>query len=83
MIENLVFCEDCTQAAVNDDHSALDYHYNPEEAVNRYNKIQANLARLGHVMRDPARDEDEFSTRPCDCCRTKLAGRRLYFIVDN
>ena len=50
MIENLVFCEDCAQATVNDDYSALDYHYNPEEAVDRYSEIQDGLARLGHVM---------------------------------
>jgi len=83
MIGNLVFCEDCAVAAVNDDYSALDYYYNPEEAVARYNKIRDGLTRLGHVMWDSTRGEDEFSTRPCDCCGTKLAGRRMYFIVDN
>jgi len=78
-IENIVVCEDCIQAIVNDDYTGLDYHYNEQEAEQRHNEIVAGilaLSALGHIV--TTGEEDEFSSRPCDCCLSRLAGARFY-----
>ena len=80
-IENLAFCQECTMAAINDDYTGLDYHYSAYEAEKRAQEIRNGLAGLGAVYYDDNRESDEFSTRKCDCCGTRLAGRRDYFIV--
>ncbi len=82
-IDNLVFCEDCMLAAVNNDYTGLDYHYNEQEAEQRQAEIVAGLSRLsalGSVCLAGIAG-DEFSTRPCDCCGSHLAGSREYFII--
>ena len=82
IIENLALCTDCTQAAVNDDYTGLDYHYNEEDAARRMEEIQAGLVNLGAgLCYDSNQEGDEFSARRCDCCGTQLAGRREYFVV--
>jgi hypothetical protein len=82
IIENLALCEDCTLAAVNDDYSGLDYHYTAEESTIRRKEITAGLKSLGAgLCYDSNREDDEFSTRTCDCCKTRLAGKRFPFIV--
>jgi len=45
LIDNLTFCTDCTMAAVNDDYTGLDYHYNEQEAKQRQAEIVAGLSR--------------------------------------
>ena len=83
LIDNLTFCTDCTQAAVNDDYTGLDYHYNEQEAEQRQAEIMAGLSRLGSLgyVYHAGLDSDEFSSRPCDCCGSRLAGSRDYFII--
>lgn len=80
IIENLRLCQDCTQAAVNDDYSGLDYYLNEQDSLERQKEIVAGLKSLGSglVCRD---DIDEFSSRKCDCCGTRLAGERTLFNV--
>ena len=81
-IENLVLCADCTMAAVNDDYTGLDYHYTEKESAIRYEEITAGLIKLGPgLCYDGTREDDEFSHRQCDCCGTRLAGRRAPFIL--
>ena len=46
-LTNVLLCPECTQAAVNDDYTSLDYHYSPEEAEVKMRIIQFGLARLG------------------------------------
>ena len=82
IIENLALCTDCTMAAVNDDYSGLDYHYTEEESATRYEEITDGLKKLGiGLCYDSSQEDDEFSHRTCDCCGTRLAGRRCFFIV--
>ena len=80
-IDNLAFCEDCTMVAVNGDYTGLDYHYSEEDAEKRKQEIDTGLAALGAVYYDSSRESDEFSTRRCDCCGSRLAGSREYFII--
>lgn len=76
--EDLWFCHDCLFAAVNDDYTGLDYHYNHTDALKRMNAIKAGLNELkGYpVLND---QEMEFSRIPCDCCKTDLGGSRAGF----
>jgi hypothetical protein len=82
IIENIVLCSDCTQAAVNDDYTGLDYHYGEVEGKERFQAITAGLRRLGSgLVWDSNQEPDEFSSRPCDCCGTRLAGGRDFFCI--
>ena len=78
IIENLRFCHDCMIAAVNDDYTGLDYYLGEPEATNRMNHIQESLEKLsGRPVYTG--DDDEFSSRACDCCGENLAGERFGF----
>ena len=76
--DDLWFCTDCLHAAVNNDYTGLDYYLNEPEATNRMNQIKEGLAKLpGYPVY--IGNDDEFSTRPCDCCGEKLHGERFEF----
>jgi len=84
--DDLQLCQDCLFAAVNGDFSGLDYHYEKSEADKRQREIVLGLGKLGRNLVpdfDSNTDEgiEEFSTRPCDCCGTKLHGSRHRFAV--
>jgi hypothetical protein len=82
IIENLALCTDCTMAAVNSDYSGLEYHYPPEESERRMQEITEGLEKLGSgLCYDGTQEEDEFSHRQCDCCGSRLTGRRSFFCV--
>lgn len=76
IVDNLVFCTDCTIAAVNDDFSGI-------EDDQQYADIMTGLERLGKIgaVYHAGQEPDEFSSRPCDCCGSRLAGSREYFII--
>jgi hypothetical protein len=79
--DDLLLCIDCTMAAVNDDYTGLDYHYNEQEAEIRQREIVAGLERLGPHLCMDSKEDEEFSTRPCACCGSRLHGRRSYFLI--
>ena len=76
IIDNLVFCTDCTIAAANGDLSGI-------EDDQQYADTTTGLERLGKIsaVYHAGQEPDEFSTRPCDCCGSRLAGSRDYFII--
>ena len=73
---NVSVCSDCIQAIVNDDFSGLDYYYSPQEAESRENEIRAGIRRLGPNVVPVEDVHHEFSSDPCACCDTHLAGER-------
>lgn len=82
--DDVRLCADCVQPAVNGDFTSLDYHYSAREADERMSAITAGLEALGYITPwaddDGDHDEDEFSSRPCECCGCTLAGMRLRFV---
>lgn len=66
--ETLHVCEDCVIALANDDYSAIE-----DEA--RADEVRRGVHELGPcaVLEGPS---DEFSSRACECCGTRLAGSR-------
>jgi hypothetical protein len=80
LTDDLWFCEDCTMVAVNGDYTGLDYSHGEEEAAKCAELIDAGLDALGPGL-CCGDDEEEFSTRWCDCCGTHLAGRRQQFLL--
>ena len=83
--DDLQLCDDCTIAAVNGDFTGLDYHYG-DQADKRESEIEAGLLRLGiHLVPDfnseTNRGINEFSSRRCDCCTSRLAGSRHQFAI--
>lgn len=94
--DDIQLCEDCLHAAVNGDFSGLDYHYGTgtdrfgrkvgPSADERQAEIEAGLERLGvHLVPDFDSETgdgcEEFSTRRCDCCSTRLHGSRYRFAI--
>ena len=78
-LTNLLLCQDCTQAAVNDDYTSLALQADEDK---RIAEIQEGLTRLGPGLTWDSKQPDiEFSTNSCDCCRTKLHGRRVPFVI--
>lgn len=83
---NLWLCEDCTIGSVNDDFTGLDYYLKEPEASKRMAEIKAGLAALGPNLVpifDSETNEgiDEFSSKPCACCGSHLAGSRHEFEI--
>lgn len=79
--DDVWLCEDCTQGAVNDEYSGLSYYLNEEEANARMEEIKAGLNDLGPHLSSGNEEDEEFSTRQCDCCHEHLAGRRVHFVI--
>lgn len=78
--DNLWLCDECTVAAVNDDYTGIDYYLSGKEADDRVKEITKGLKSLG-VGLCIGEDEEEYSTKRCDCCRTHFDGRRHQFIL--
>jgi len=81
--EKIMVCNDCFQPIVNGDFSALDYWYRPVQARERYEAVKAGMDRL---TEDGAQlcagdDHNEFSSFPCECCGSKLAGERNEIVL--
>ena len=76
IINNLVFCANCTIAAVNGDFYGI-------EDEQQYTDTTTGLERLGKIgtVYHAGQEPDEFSARRCDCCGSRLAGSRDYFII--
>lgn len=94
--DGIGLCDDCMIAAVNGDFTGLDYHYGTgldrydrkvgPSADERMAEIVAGLEALGpHLVPDfdseTGKGIDEFSTRPCGCCGSKLYGGRHDFAI--
>ena len=79
--QTLWFCTDCALIAETGDATSLDYHYEGREADKRLREIENGLRLLGPVATNG--EENEFSTRVCDCCGSQLAGHRTGFVQMN
>ena len=84
--DDLWLCSDCLFVAVNGDYSGLDYYYTPEDAVSRRAAVDAGLSKLGqHLVSDFDSETgdgiNEFSSTPCTCCGSGLAGSRHRFAI--
>ena len=78
-------CDDCTIFAVNGDLSGIDYHYSGKEAEERVKEVEEGAERLGRISPDfdseTGEGIEEFSSRRCDACHTRLAGQRHRFVT--
>lgn len=81
--DNFMVCVDCAQAIVNDDFSEPSLRYADNGDLDqRIGEIVFGIADAGGraCLGDSSRNE-EFTTRPCDCCESALAGERHHFTV--
>ena len=90
--DGILLCDDCLIVAVNGDYSGFDGAMNgrgPEveaERDARIAEVDAGLERLGPNLvpsydSETGKGIDEFSSSPCGCCGTRLAGSRHEFAV--
>ncbi len=79
-LDELFVCPDCWSWLINGDATGLDHHYRGHEADVRLVQIQEGEADLmrtyGSLHMGCALWDDEFSSTPCDCCGSRLAGER-------
>lgn len=75
--EDLWLCEDCIMPAVYGDFTGLDYYYSPDESSEKQAIISEGLDKLGTICITD--DVEEFSHKTCDCCNTRLGGKRYNF----
>ena len=76
--DDLWFCTDCTFLAVNGDAP------DDEKTAARCIAGLERLSEKGTVVPNDGEDgdgRDEFSTRRCDCCHSRLGGSRHRFAV--
>ena len=68
-----VTCADCTMAIINCDYTGMDQDREKEVA-----KSVEALGKAYHVIIDTEEETiDVFSSAPCCCCGTRLAGYRF------
>ncbi|GAA0634919.1 hypothetical protein ACFPTY_10175 [Halomonas beimenensis] len=60
----------------NDDASGLDYSPDEGEAEAREREIRGAIAEIQREEVGTSDRDNEFSSRPCACCGTHLAGAR-------
>lgn len=81
--DSVYVCADCIMVIANGDYSGLDVDDNADD---RAAEIDAGLDKLtesGHVAAGDGEQDREFSSRPCDCCGTHLAGSRHHCVILN
>lgn len=72
-------CIDCTLAAHGQPLADVVSCYGPDALADRAAAITSGLATLGDVV--PGNAVLGFDPRPCDCCRSTLAGERHAFLA--
>lgn len=81
--DGVMVCTDCIMVIANGDYSGLDFY---DDADDRAAEVDAGLDKLsesGAVTAGDSEHDREFSSRPCDCCGTLLAGHRHHCIILN
>lgn len=83
--DDFMVCTDCLMIIANDDASGLDYSLGEEEAEARKWEIRGAIAEIQREEEQIAvGDSDrahEFSSSPCACCGTRLAGARHHCVI--
>lgn len=94
--DEIMLCDDCLFVAEHGSYEHIDFHYGKGEhpgrgelrdgAKERAAEIDEGLAKLGRNLVSNFDSEtnkgiEEFSTRPCDCCHSKLFGSRHEFAI--
>ncbi|HCA02677.1 MAG TPA: hypothetical protein DEO68_10950 [Halomonas campaniensis] len=80
--DHFMVCTDCQMIIVNDDASGLDYSLDEDVANEREEQIRKAISDIqsdgSYLIAGDDDQNDEFSSRACDCCGTRLAGERYH-----
>lgn len=83
--DDFMVCTDCLMIIANDDASGLDYSLGEEEAEVREQEIRGAITEIqreeGHIAVGDSDRGDEFSSSPCACCGSRLAGARHHCVI--
>lgn len=84
------FCEYCTEYAINDDLTSIDFSYRGEESEKKAKEVKEGVQKFGcHLVPDHHNGGDitamsgfdDHSQKPCAACGDKLHGSRYRFAV--
>ena len=80
--DRFMVCTDCHMVIINDDASGLDYSLDEDAANEREEQIREAVSEVqsdgSYIVAGDDDQNDEFSSRACDCCGTHLAGERYH-----
>jgi len=83
--DNFMVCTDCLMIIANNDATGLDYSMDEEEAAEREQEIREAMAEIqreeGPIAVGDNDMDEEFSSSPCACCDTRLAGPRHHCVI--
>ena len=83
--DDFMVCTDCLMIIANDDASGLDYSLGEEGAEARMREIREAIEDIqreeGQIAVGDSDRDDEFSSSPCACCGTRLAGARHHCVI--
>ena len=78
--DEFMVCSDCLMVIANGDYSGL--AIDPSTEDQRTKEINDGLDSIeGYVACGDSDNDHEFSSRPCECCETHLAGSRHHCVV--
>lgn len=78
--DEFMVCSDCLMVIANGDYSGL--AIDPSTEDQRTKEINDGLDSIeGYVDCGDSDKDREFSSRPCDCCGSQLAGSRHHCLV--
>ena len=77
----IMVCVDCLMAIANDDYTGLDYYLSPLDAGLRKIHIERRLQELGNVVVGDHKEDETFSSGPCDCCYDRDGGSRFQCFI--
>lgn len=83
--DEFMVCTDCLMIIANDDASGLDYALGEEVAAAREQEIRSAILEIqredGQIAVGDSDHDDEFSSSPCACCGSRLAGQRHHCMI--
>jgi len=83
--DDFMVCTDCLMIIANDDASGLDYSLGEAEAEAREQEIREAIAEIqreeGQIAVGDSGRDDEYTSSPCPCCGTRLAGARHHCVI--
>ncbi|MBF7052256.1 hypothetical protein IOC61_02865 [Halomonas sp. KAO] len=83
--DHVMVCADCLMIIANDDATGLDYFLDEENAAVRERNVRDSIAAVqrdgDYLVAGDSEQDEVFSTSPCDCCNSTLAGSRHHCVL--
>jgi hypothetical protein len=80
--DSFMVCEECMMIIATGDYSHLQYDYDENGADERVVEIDTAIDQVeGEIVPGNSEHDEEFSIKPCECCKSQLAGSRHHCVI--